>query len=214
MTDQNAPGAMSAVCGHVVAAVVGGGVGSAIGVSRSRRIRPITVATGIAMAIAVVGITIAGVAVGAVGRGASFDATKTGRSAAIETMQSGRTVLMATTGKIARRCARAATRRNASDRSGWRTTEWKTAGETRRRATGNGARRSTSEHRRRTRGRAELRQCRVGRCDGGAEQHARGQGKNRSLPTLCVSFDLELWLSDHRICPLAGDWCGRQRHGL
>ena len=80
------------------------------------------------MAIAVVGITIADVAVGAVGRGASFDATKTGRSAAIKTMRSGRTVLMATTGKIARGCARAATGRNTRDRSGWRTTEWTAGG--------------------------------------------------------------------------------------
>jgi hypothetical protein len=69
------------------------------------------------MAVAVAGVTIADVTVGAVGRGASFDATKTGRSAAIETMQSGRTVQMGTTGKIARRCPRAATGRKTSARS-------------------------------------------------------------------------------------------------
>jgi len=74
------------------------------------------------------GVTIADVTVDAVGRGASFDATKTGRSGAIETMQSGRTVQMGTNGKIARRCARAATGRKASDRSGRRTTEGRTAG--------------------------------------------------------------------------------------
>ena len=107
MTDQNAPGAISPVCRHVIAAVVGGGVGSAIGVSRGRRIRPITVATGIATAVAVAGVAIAGVAVGAVGRGATLDATKTGRSAAIETMQSGSTIeTMRSTGDVARRCAR------------------------------------------------------------------------------------------------------------
>src|ERR1700730_3689853 len=52
LTRQNAPGAVSPVCGHVVAAVVGGGVGPAIGVSRSRRIRPVPVA--------MAGVTIAG----------------------------------------------------------------------------------------------------------------------------------------------------------
>jgi hypothetical protein len=110
------------------------------------------------MAVAVPGVTIADVTVDAVGRGASFDATKTGRSAAIETMQSGRTVQMGTNGKIARRCARAATGRKASDRSGRSITQGRAAGETRRRTTGNGARRRASEHRRRTRRRAELRQ--------------------------------------------------------
>ena len=185
MTDQNAPGAISPVCRHEVAAVVGGGVRSPIGVGRSRRIRPVTVPTGKPVAVAVAAVTIAGVAVG---RGASFEATKTARSATIETMRSGRTVQMATTGKIARRCAcaRAATGRNASNRSGWRTTGWKTASETRRRTTGNGTRRRTSERGRRTRRRAELRQCSVGRCDGGAEQHARGQGK-KSPCRHCVS---------------------------
>jgi hypothetical protein len=71
----------------------------------------------------VAGVTIADVTVGAVGRGASFDATKTGRSAAIETVQSGWTVQMVTTGKIARRYARAATGRKTSNKSGRTTTK-------------------------------------------------------------------------------------------
>src|ERR1700742_2022130 len=79
MTHQNAPGAVSPGCGDVGAAVVGGGIGSAIGVSRSWRIRAVTVA--MAVAIAVAGVTMAGVAVGAVGRGATLDATKIGLAA-------------------------------------------------------------------------------------------------------------------------------------
>ena len=121
MTDQNAPGAVLAVCGDVVAAVVGGGVGSAISVSCSRGIRPIPVA----MAIAV---TISDVAIGAVGRGATLDAAKIGLAATLETMQSASTIQMRrTTSEVARRCARGDTVRKAGDRSGRRTTEGRTA---------------------------------------------------------------------------------------
>jgi hypothetical protein len=123
MTHQNAPGAVSPVCGHVVAAVVGGGVGTAIGVSR-RRIRPVPVA----IAVAIAGVTIAGVAVGAVGRDATLDAAKIGMAAAIETTQSGSSIeTRRTTGDVAQRCGRKATGRKASDRSGRRTTEGRTA---------------------------------------------------------------------------------------
>jgi hypothetical protein len=147
MTDQDAPGAVSPVCGHVVAAVVGGGVGSAIGVSRSRRIRPVPVVMPVAMA----GVTIAGVAVGAVGRGATLDAAKIGLAAAIETMQSASTIeTRRTTPNVARRCAGGTTGWKASNRSGRRTAEGRTAGEARRGTTGK-ARRRTSEHGRRTR---------------------------------------------------------------
>jgi hypothetical protein len=125
MTHQNAPDAVSPVCGHVVAAVVGGGVRPAIGVSRRRRIRPVPVAT----AVAIAGVTIAGVVVGAVGRGATLDAAKIGLAAANETTQSDSTIeTRRTTGDVARRCGRKATGWKASDRSGRRTTEGRTAG--------------------------------------------------------------------------------------
>src|SRR5690349_15812317 len=97
-TDQNAPGAP--VRGHVVATVLGGGIGSAIAVGR-RRISPVPITVSIATAI--VGVTIAGVAVGAVGRGASLDTAKIGAAAAIETMQSFSTAeTRRTTGQVAR----------------------------------------------------------------------------------------------------------------
>src|ERR1700676_3278671 len=119
MTHQNALGAVSLGCGHVVAAVVGGGVGPAIGVSRSRRIRPVPVT----VAVAIAGVTIAGVAVVSRGRGSPLDAAK-GLAAAVETMQSGCTIeTRRTTGDVARRCGRRATRRKASDRRGRSTTE-------------------------------------------------------------------------------------------
>ena len=120
MTHQNASGAVSPIGGHVVATVVGGGIGSAIGISRSRRVGPVPVATAIAR------ITVAGVAVSAVGRGATFDTAKIGLAATAETMQSTSTIeTRRTTGDVARRCARAGTRRKASDGSG--TTEGRTA---------------------------------------------------------------------------------------
>ena len=73
-------------------------------------------------------VTIAGVAVGAVGRGATLDAAKIGLTAAIETTQSDSTIeTRRTTGDVARRCARGTTGRKASDRSGRRTTEGRTA---------------------------------------------------------------------------------------
>ena len=73
-------------------------------------------------------VTIAGVAIGAIGRGATLDAAKIGLAATLETVQSTRTIRMRrTTGDVARRCARAATGRKASDRSGRRTTEGRTA---------------------------------------------------------------------------------------
>jgi hypothetical protein len=81
-----------------------------------------------------------------------------------------------TTGGTARSYA---TRRKASE------------GRCGRRTTGTEAWRRTSEHRRRTRRRAELRQRGIGRCDGGAEHYARGQG-DKSLSRHCVSFGLEL----------------------
>jgi hypothetical protein len=92
-------------------------------------------------------------------------------------------VQMVTTGKIARRSARAATGRKDQQQSGM-TTECKTAGETRRRTTGTEAWRRTGKHGEDPR-RAELRQCSVGRCDGGAEQHARGQSKKSLADIVC-----------------------------
>jgi hypothetical protein len=44
------------------------------------------------MAVSVAGVTIAGVAVDAIARGASFDAAKIGLAVAIETVQSGSTI--------------------------------------------------------------------------------------------------------------------------
>jgi hypothetical protein len=83
-------------------------------------------------------VTIAGIAIGAIGRGASLDAAKIGLTAAIETTQSGSTIdPRRTTGDVARRRARGATGRKASDRSGRRTTKGRTTGaETRRRTSG------------------------------------------------------------------------------
>ena len=98
---------------------------AAIGVSGSRRVEPVPVATVIAIAV----VTIADVAAGAVGRGATLDAAKIGLAAAIETMQSGCTIeTMRTTGEVTPRRGRRATGRKASDRSGRRTTEGRTAG--------------------------------------------------------------------------------------
>jgi hypothetical protein len=95
-----------------------------MGVSR-RRVGPVPVAT----AIAIAGVTISDVAVGAVGRGAILDAANIGLAAAIETVRSDSTVeTMRTTGEVTRRRGRGATRRKASDRSGRRTTEGRTAG--------------------------------------------------------------------------------------
>jgi hypothetical protein len=82
MTHQNASGAVSPIGGHVVAAVVGGGIRSGIGISRSRRIGPVPVATAIAA------VAISSIAAGAVGRSATFDAAKIGLAATAETMQS------------------------------------------------------------------------------------------------------------------------------
>ena len=124
MTDQNASGAVSLIGGRVVAAVVGGGIGSAIGVSRrSRRIGPVPVAT----AIAIARITIADGAV-AVGGGATLDVAKIGLAATLEAMQSASAIeTRRTTGDLSRRCTRAATGRKANDRSGRRTTDGRTA---------------------------------------------------------------------------------------
>jgi hypothetical protein len=157
MTDQNTPGAVSPVCGDVVAAIVGRGIGSAIGVNRRRSRRRVGVP--VATAIAIVGVTISTVAVSAVRRGATLDGAKIGMVATLETMQSASTIETArSTGELARRCVRATTGRKASDRSGQRTTEGRTAGaQTGRRTTGTEDWRRTSEHRRRTRRRAELR---------------------------------------------------------
>jgi hypothetical protein len=81
------------------------------------------------MAVAIAGVTIAGVAVG---RGAILDTAKVGLAAAIETMQSASTIeTRRTTGDVARRCARGTTGWKASNRSGRRTTEGRTAGEAR-----------------------------------------------------------------------------------
>src|ERR1700730_13051649 len=139
MTHQSAAGAVSPVCRHVVAAVVGGGgVGSVIGVSCSRRIRP--------GPVAIADVTIAGVAIGAIGRSATLDAAKIGLTAAIEATQSGSTIeTRRTTGDVARRCARGATGRKASDRPGWRSTKGRTTpgAETRRRTAGPQAGRRT-----------------------------------------------------------------------
>ena len=147
MTDKNPPVAVSPIGGDVVAAVVRGGVGSAIGVSSSRGITPVSVA----MAVTVAGVTVAGVAVGAVVRGASFDTAKVGLAAAIETTQSGSTIeTRPTTRDVTRRCARRSPWK-ARGKSGRRPTEWRTTRETRRRTTGTEARRRTGEHRRRTR---------------------------------------------------------------
>jgi hypothetical protein len=113
------------------------------------------------------------VAVGTVGRGATLDAAKIGLAAAIETAQSGSTIETGrTTGDVARRCARAAMGQKASDMSGRRTTEGRT--------TGTEAWRRTSEHRRRTRWRAELSERGSWRGDDRTEQHARGEGEKSS----------------------------------
>jgi hypothetical protein len=138
MTDKNPSVTISPIGGDVVAAVVGRGVGSTIGVSSRRGITPVPVA----MAITFAGVTVAGVAVGAVVRGASFDTAKVGLAAAIETTQSCST--------IETRRTRDAARRKARGKSGRRTTEARTTRETRRRTTGTEARRRTGEHRRRT----------------------------------------------------------------
>jgi hypothetical protein len=97
MTDKNPPVAVSPIGGDVVAAVVGRGVGSSIGVSSSRGITPVPVA---------MAVTVAGVAVGAVVRAASFDTAKVGLTAAIETTQSCGTVETRRTGDVTRRYAR------------------------------------------------------------------------------------------------------------
>jgi len=78
--------------------------------------------------MAVASVTIAGVAVGAVGRGVTFDAAKIGLAAAVEATQSASTLETRTTGDVARRCARGAAGRKASDRSGRNATEGSTAG--------------------------------------------------------------------------------------
>ena len=145
MTDQNTPGAVSPVCGDVVAAIVGRGIGSAIGVSRRRRRR---VSVPVATAIAIGGVIISTEAVSAVGRGPTLDGAKIGLAAAIKTMQSASTIETGrSTGELARRCVRAATGRKASDRSGRRTTQARTAGtQTGRRTTGTEAWRRSSEH--------------------------------------------------------------------
>src|SRR5450755_1011220 len=98
MTDQNTPGAVSPVCGDVVAAIVGRGIGSAIGVSRCRSRRRVGVP--VATAIAIVGVTISTVAVSAVCRGATLGAAKIGLAATLETTQSASTI-EAATGAIA-----------------------------------------------------------------------------------------------------------------
>jgi hypothetical protein len=103
------------------------------------------------MAVTVAGVTVAGVIVGAVVRGASFDTAKVGLAAAIEAMQSGSAIeTRRTTRDVTRRCANGAPLRKARGKSGWRTTEGRTTGETRRRTTGTEARRRTGEHWRRT----------------------------------------------------------------
>ena len=80
------------------------------------------------MTVAMAGVTIAGEAVGAVGRAATLDAAKIGLTTAIETTQSGSTIeTRRTTGDVARRRARGATGRKARDRSGRRTPEGRTA---------------------------------------------------------------------------------------
>jgi hypothetical protein len=114
-------------------------------------------------------VTVAGVAGGVVGRGATLDATKIGLTGA----QSASTIeTRRTTGDLSRRCARAAMGRKASDRSGRRTTEGRT--------TSTEAWRKTSEHRRRTRWRAELSERGSWRGDDRTEQHARGEGEKSS----------------------------------
>ena len=149
MTDKNPPVAVSPIGGDVVAAVVGRGVGSTIGVSSRRGITSVPVA----MAVTVAGVTVAGVAVGAVVRGgASFDTAKVGLAAAIETTQSCSTIeTRRTTRDVARRYARGPPWRKARGKSGRRTSEGRTTRKTRRRTTGTEARSRTGEHRRRTR---------------------------------------------------------------
>jgi hypothetical protein len=118
----------------------------------------------VATAIAIGGVTISSVAVGAVGHGATFDATELRRSAAIETVRSDSTVetreMRRTTCDIVRRCARSNTKSRAA------------GAQARRRATGAETRRGTSEGWRRTRRRAELRERGTWRDECGAEHHA------------------------------------------
>src|SRR5262249_53925842 len=122
MTDKNPPVAISPIGGDVVAAVVRGGVGSTIGVSGSRGIKPVPVAT----AVTVAGETVAGVAVGAVVRAARFDATKVGLTAAIETTQSCGAIETRRTGDVTRRRARGPPWRKARGKSGRRSTQGRT----------------------------------------------------------------------------------------
>jgi hypothetical protein len=184
MTDKNPPVAVSPIGGDVVAAVVRGGVGFTIGVSSRRGIAPVPVA------MAVAGVTVADVAVGAVSCGASFDAAKIGLAAAIETAQSDSTIEARRTSRdVARRSARGTARRKASDRSGQSTagteTQRRTAATEARRRTGEAGRR-TSEHRRRTRRRSGqlCKRC-TWRGSRGTEQHAK-EGE-KSLHRHCVS---------------------------
>jgi hypothetical protein len=189
MTDKNPPVAVSPIGGDVGAAVVRGGVGSAISVSSSRGITPVPVA----MAETVAGVTVASVAVGAVVRGASLDAAKIG-VAAIETTQSRSTIETRRTARdVARRYARGAPWRKACGKSGRRTTEGRTTRQTRRRTGGTEARRRTGEHRRRTRRRSkQLCKRRTWRDNCGTEQHARREGEKSLHRHLCVSFGLVL----------------------
>jgi hypothetical protein len=124
------------------------------------------------MAVAIAAIAVVDVAIRAVGRGACFDTAKIDLAAATETMQSG-SPIKATTRDVARRCAGRATGRKASNRSGRRATEGRTTStEARRRAGEEGW--GTRSRRRRSK---KLRECGIGRDDGGAEQHAHGQGE-------------------------------------
>jgi hypothetical protein len=81
------------------------------------------------MAVAIAGVNVAGVTVGAVGGGATLDAAKACLTAAVETMQSASTIeTRRITGDVPRRRGQRATRRKASDRSDQSTAEGRTAG--------------------------------------------------------------------------------------
>jgi hypothetical protein len=163
------------------------------------------------MAITRAGVTIAGVAVGG---GASFDAAKTGLFAAIDTMLSGRTIQTWSTGKIARRCARAATVRKTRDRSGRGTAKCRTASETRRRTPGTKTRRRTGEHGRRTGGGPNCASAALGAAMTAPSNKLADRIRRVFADIVCL---LQSRTVAERRSDLSdrGDWRGRRRnHGL
>ena len=174
MTHQNASAAVSPIGGHVVATIVGGGIRSAVGISRSRRsIGPVPVAPAIA-------------AVSCFER--SCWRYKPRRDLRRRENWPGRhardhAIRQHHRDEADHRRCRAEVPPRPHGAAGQRQVRpTNRRGEHRRRLDreedpGTEAWRRTSEHRRRTRRWAELRQCSIGCCDDGSEQYARGQGE-------------------------------------